>query len=773
MHRLSKRFSFLAMTLLSQAAQAERSPEPEVQPLHRSPACYTANAAKTEDADRFYLAGESDVDLANSPVTIESDYAEYYEDGRLKLEGSVEIQRPGYRARSDSARIDQQSGEAELSGDIEILSPGMEVRGKDARLDMDANRAEVHQAEFLNPDTRMRGGAETIRQVDANQVQIINGSFTTCEPDDRSWAIRASEINLDQEGGFGEAYHTRFEILDVPVLYLPWFTFPIDDRRKSGFLYPAIGSSNAGSGLFFSAPYYFNIAPQFDATYTPSSIHGRGFHSELELRHLSRVSETELGLAYIKRDDAFLDEEQRLRNPAEDGERWALSFEQELNFYAYGSPWAGSIDFSDISDEDYLEDLNQGLRIENQDHLDRRARFTYAQPFWQVDVQLQQYLNIDRDLPANEEAFQRLPEINYRAFQTVAGLELDWQSQYVYFYRDADDLTGLDKAHGSRLRHTPKLSLPWHRSWGYLKPSLLLDHTDYELRDYAPVDNHVARTIPFYELDAGLYLDRKVDYFGQSYINSLEPRAYYVYSAFEAQDDLPNFDSSIPAFNYQRLFQAHRFSGGDRVGDNNRLTLGFTSRWTDWESGLDRFVWSLGQVIHFSDREVEIDGLGASEKKDSQLATEFLYRPLENLEVGVAGLWNARDESTEEGVSRISYRAGQGGAVFNLSHRYRADELEQSDVSVILPVRQSISLLGRWRYDLTSNRSIGSILGFEYNSCCWRMQFLSQQYLTDESEIGQSFLLRFQLVGLGGFGADPDALDREIPGYKAREEFFE
>lgn len=735
-------------------------------------ACYAGQDAQTSDADDFYLAGEADVDPSKLPVTIEADYAEVYEDGRMKLEGDVVIARPGYRASSESAVLNQSTGEAQLDGNIQVRSPQLEIDGDGAQVNMNENQASIQNARFLNPQTRLRGAAEEIEQLDANQVRISQGSLTTCEPDDRSWAIRASEITLDQEGGFGEALHTRFEILDTPVLYVPWFTFPIDDRRKSGFLYPTIGSSNTGEGLFFSTPYYLNIAPEFDATITPTSINGRGLHSELELRHLSTFSETEVGFGYIERDKAFRDEERRLRDPNDSGERWGFSFEQTLDFYRYDSPWIGSIDFSDISDEDYLEDLNQGLRIENQDNLDRRARFTYAQPLWQVDIQFQQYLNIDRDLPEREEAYQRLPEVNYRSFWRHEGLELDWQSQYVYFYRDPDNLSGLDKTHGSRLRHTPRLSLPWYRSWGYVKPGLLLDHTDYALEDYTPVDNHVSRTVPFYELDAGLYLDRHVEYFGERYLNTLEPRLYYVYSQFEAQSDLPNFDSSLPGFTYQRLFQAQRFSGGDRVGDNNRATLGFTSRWTDSQTGLDRFVLSMAQVFHYADRRVSVDGLGTTKRSDSQLAGEFLYRPLPNLEVNVSGLWDQSSGDTMEGVSRLSYQQGEGGMVLNLAHRYRSKELEQSDVSAILPLNDQLSLLARWRYDLQAHRSIGSLAGIEYNSCCWRAQLLAQQYLTDESEISNSIILRFQLVGLGGFGADPNELDQQIPGYKAREEYF-
>ena len=741
---------------------------------HDKATCYTGADSDNSNAKDFYL-GRSE-ELSVDSVTIEADYAEYYEDGRLELDGDVEILRQDYRAYSDSASIDQTTNRASLVGDIQINGPSIQMRGDSAIMNMTENASSVSNAHFLNPVTRLRGSAKEIRQSDVNQVVIEDGLFTTCEPDDRSWSFKASEIILNQQEGYGTAKHTRFQILDTPVLYVPWFSFPIDDRRKTGFLYPTMGSSNTGSGFFISTPYYLNIAPQFDATLTPTYIAGRSLHTELELRHLSTITDSEVGFGYIKRDDHYLAQQLAKGFDSESGERWGMSIEQDIDFAPWSvqgeTSWYGSINYSDVSDNDYLEDLNQGLRIDNQDSLDRRGRMTFSEDNWQLDMLVQAHKHLDDTLAKNEYAYQRLPEINYQSFLYHDALALDWQSQYVYFYRDPDSLEGDDKTHGSRIRHTPKLSLPWEQSWGYLKPSVSLDHTDYFLEDYSPQDNHVSRTIPIYELDTGLYFDRDARHFGHRYRHSLEPRLYYAYTRSVNQDNIPNFDSSIPSFEFYRLFESNRFSGGDRVGDNNRLTAGFTTRWTDWDSGLDRLVVSLAQVYHNDDRVVGIDGLGASTRSDSLLATEVLYRPWPQLEFGVSGFWDARLNQTQEGLTRVSYRAKDGGPVLNVSHRYRRQELEQTDTSIIFPMTNDISVLGRWRYDLDDQRTIGSLLGMEYTSCCWRVQLLSQNYLTDESTIDNTILFRFQLMGLGGFGADEESLDDQIPGYKAREEYF-
>ena len=771
MRDLSRRAGFIALSLVSLGAAAERV---DKSPASLRPAsCYTSVEARTSDADDFFVAGEAGAGRGETMVSIEADSAVYSQDGQLQLDGDVLIEQPGYRAQSETATVDQASGQAQLSGDIRIDSPNMQIQGANARVNMSENEATVEQAKFLNPQTRLRGEAAIIRQQDEDLVVLEDGMFTTCAEEDNAWSFRASEIILGQERGYGEAYHSRFEVLDVPVLYIPYFRFPIDNRRKSGFLYPTIGSSNTGEGVFFSTPYYLNLAPEFDATITPSYIGGRGVHSEVELRHMTWFSQTELGFGYLERDDSFQQERQSLGYHDETGERWGVSFEQDYDFSSQQVSLYGRVDFSEVSDNDYLDDLNQGLRIENIDYLDRRANFFFTRSNWQLEILAQEYKNLDEDLARSDEAFLRLPEINYQAFFYHEDLELDWQTQYVYFYRDPNQLAATDRAHGSRLRHVPKVSLPWEKSWGYFKPSVSVDHTDYALNDYTPTDNHISRSVAVYELDAGLYFDRESRLFGNQYLHSLEPRVYYVRSGYKDQSDIPNFDTSLPSFSYQRLYQASRFSGADRVADNNRVTLGFTSRWTDWSTGIDRLVLSAGRVFNFDRLRVDADGLGASDEKESFWLSEVLYRPLPELELSFAGAWDARNNTTRESVSKLAYRHREGGGVLNLSHRYRDDGLEQTDVSAILPMNASVSLLARWRYDLDAERTIGSLSGLEYNSCCWRVQVLVQQYLTDESTIDNGILFRFQLVGLGGLGADQESLDEHIPGYKAREEYFQ
>lgn len=707
----------------------------------------------------------------DNTVRIEANQVNYQPDQQLELEGNVEIVRGDYRANSDRATVNQTNEQAELQGNVKLHGPDLILRGDAATMDMINEQMSVSNARFRKPSNGINGEAEQIHRPDPDTLIIKEGVFTTCEPDDRAWSFAASEIKLDQASGFGTATHTKFRILDTPVFYIPWFSFPIDDQRKTGFLYPTIGSSNTESGIFFSTPYYFNLGPQDDATLTPSYIHGRGLHTELEGRHLSSTTLSKLAVGFIEEDRHYAEQQRAILN-SENSQRWGLSFEQEINLSSLSPGWHGLLDYSAVSDNDYLDDLNQGLHIDNQNQLDRRAAMQLSQDNLRFSILVQQYKSLDDTLLPEDETFQRLPEINLQFQQRFKALQLDWQSQYVYFYRDDQQLAIDESSYGSRFRHQPTLSAPFYRSWGFLKPSVTLDHTDYLLQGYPPQDNHISRTLPVYAMDAGLFFDRPSALLNSDLAQSLEPRIHYVYTPDKHQDDIPNFDTAIPDFHYQRLFNRYRFTGGDRIGDSNRLSLSMTSRWTDPETGTDRAVFSLGQIHYYEPRRVGLTGTTPSNRSESLFASELQLRPFQGVDIAASGLWDSRENTTREGNSRVRFHSENYQSIVNLSHRYIRAELEQFDSSVIFPVTDVISIMARWRYDLQDNRSIGTLAGVEYSSCCWRVQLLGQSYLTDESEIANSILFRFQLKGIGGFGADSSSMDQQIPGYEARENYF-
>jgi len=445
--------------------------------------------------------------------------ARYEIDRELYLQGDVQVRQGSFQVTGSEARYSQSAGQVSIQGPLVSRGDGFLLAGERAEYSVDSGRFDINTATFLLHGPEMRGSAGSLSRVDDSRVEIHDGMLTTCGPQQNDWAIVASEIELDQAEGFGAAKHVRLEVLDVPVFYWPYASFPIDDRRKTGFLYPQFGSSSAGSGAFIATPYYLNLAPHYDATFTPQYIHGRGLFNEVEGRYLSGLGETTLQLGYIDNDSAYADD-----NPAESGQRWALDASTRA---AFGSGWNGYGDFSVVSDEDYLSDLNRSLEINQATHLQRKEGVHYQGQNQYFDVYLNDYQTVSDRIAQADRPYAQLPNVVYAGTAKAGVFEAELESQYTWFYRDNDTLTGLDKANGQRFRARPELALPMRALWGFSRPSVSLDYTRYELEDYSAGTNGFDRTVPVVEWDNGLYFDRQASLFDVPYNQTLEPRLYY------------------------------------------------------------------------------------------------------------------------------------------------------------------------------------------------------------------------------------------------------
>ena len=700
------------------------------------------------------FAGGSD---AEQPLEASGLNARYEIDRELFLQGDVRIRQGGFQVTGSEARYSQQQGAVSVQGPLVSRGDGFLLTGENANYDVDTGRLDINTATFLLHGPEMRGRAGRLARISEEQVVIEDGFLTTCGPKQNDWAIVASDIQLDRAEGFGTAKHVRLEILDVPVFYWPWASFPIDDRRKSGFLYPQFGSSTAGSGGFLALPYYLNLAPHYDATLTPQYMNGRGLFNEAEGRYLSSLGETTLQLGYIGSDSEFAAE-----NPGESGERWALDATTRAVF---GGGWSGYGDFSVVSDEDYFSDLNRNLEINQATHLQRKGGVTYRSDQQYFDAYLNDYQTISESIANEDKPYAQLPEIIY-AGQAGAGiLEANLESQYTVFYRDNEGLTGLDQANGQRFRARPELALPLRALWGFSRPSVSVDYTRYDLDDYDLGDGAFDRTVPVAEWDNGLYFDRQGSLFDVPYNQTLEPRLYYVWANADAdQNDIPDFDTDLQTFRFDQLFQPDRFTGGDRVGDANQLTVALTSRFNDLLTGAERARFSIGQVQYFDDREVTLFGEGGGTRSRSPLAGEVVLNPLDTLEIRSSGLWDPDTGDTEEGRSQLTFHSSDYRYLASLGHTYSRDELEQSDIATVFPVTDRVSLIGRWVYDSSLDRTVGSLAGLEYNNCCWSIQVVHQNYLTYDRELQGRILFQIQLKGLGGSGGASSSISEAIYG---------
>lgn len=707
-------------------------------------------------------AGELAAGNGQAPLQASGLNARYELDNELFLRGDVRLEQSGFRVTGSEARYDQATGAVAIEGPLTSRGDGFLLTGERADYDVNSGQVDINTATFLLHGPEMRGSATQLSRTAEDQVRIRGGSLTTCAPNKNDWSIVASDIHLDQGEGVGTAKHVRLEISDIPVFYWPYASFPIDDRRKTGFLYPSFGTSNAGSGAFLSVPYYLNLAPHYDATLTPQYIHGRGLFTEVEGRYLSSLGESVLQVGYAGNDSEFSSE-----YPAEDGERWGLDFSTQA---ALGHGWNGYGDYSAVSDDDYLSDLNRSLEINSATHLRRRGGVRYRDSSQYFETYLNGYQTISDLIDDEDIPYSQLPEILYGATLDAGPAEVSLESQYTYFYRDNDDLTGLDQANGQRFRAIPELALPMRALWGYIRPSVSVDYTRYELEDYTSTDPGFDRTVPVAEWDSGLYFDRQTSLFDIPYNQSLEPRLYYAWADADAdQSYIPDFDSALRSYSFDRLFERNRFSGGDRVGDSNQLTVALTSRFNDLLTGTERARFSIGQVYYYDDREVTLDDEGASDASDSALAGEMVLRPVDGLEVRTTGLWEPDTNKTQEGRSQLIFHSDDYRYLASLGHTYERGEFEQSDIGGVFPVTDRVSLIGRWVYDSELDRTVGSLAGLEYNNCCWSVQLVHQNYLTDDEQLESRMLFQIQLKGLGGSGGSSSQISEAIYGFDERE----
>jgi LPS-assembly protein len=706
-------------------------------------------------------------------------------DGQVvTLTGEVALSQGNRRLQADSASLNRDTHEVTVTGNIEVREPDLLLTAQTALLNTETNLGHFESARFLQHSDGIRGNAELIQRSTAGTLDLVQGSITQCTPDDEVWAIHASSIHLDNDEGWGSAKHARLTIKDMPVFYSPYLTFPIDERRKSGFLWPTLGSGDS-NGFEFSAPYYLNLAPNYDATLAPRYIEKRGTMTELELRQLSRYGEWVLAGAQLK-DDKFRETDSPLVEdedipPRED--RWVGSVDHSGNILGIST----RIDYSKVSDNDYFRDLStDSLDIKRTTHLNQLAELGFRNAAWQARLAAQDYQTIDELL---NEQYQLLPRFSVEHNLNGNNFEPEWLmlAEFTDFQHEQAIDEGGAFVTGQRAFTEVGASYPMRWAAGFFIPSAKVRSVSYDLDAYQPGDDDSpSASAPLASLDMGLVFERPSQFGGNGYIQTLEPRLYYLYSDQDQQQGNPVFDSRELNFSYSQLFRDTRFSGHDRLDDANQTAIGITSRFIDDTDGREVLSLNLGQIFYFEDREVQLAAITpADNRSNSAIASEIQYQPSEQLWLTQILLWDSRQDKLQEGGVGFHYQA-DNRSLYNLGYRFRREgasnlgntlrDLSQVDSSLVLPLSERWGLFGRYRYDIEQNSALDQMAGIEYQDCCWMLRLLYQQGVEEEYldntgtlvvEQDYAFILEFQLKGLGSLGAKArNILEENILGYE-------
>lgn len=735
-------------------------------------------------------AGTTQIDGADVTFT---------DDGNAQLQGNLEIRRQDGVINADRGNYDNATDTFTLQDNIRIRQPGLLLTGTSASVNQSTGASELQNASYVMHDIAARGTAAIIVYTDANGVVTIdNGVYTRCEPGNNAWEVAGSAIRLDQESGRGSARNVTLRVKDVPVFYLPYISFPINDERATGFLAPVLGSTRDG-GLDIATPYYLNLAPNYDATLTPRIQTERGIMLGTELRHLGTNSQQILDVQYLPDDDlynAFTAGQANSDSPPT-ADRWLLNYDF---LGRLGPRWSAGVDYAAVSDIDYFQDLgNNGLINTTQSFLYRDARVQYQDPYWKMTAAVQAFQIIDPTVAPGNIPYRSLPRINLVGSNYLdSGLEYGIDSEFVYFDRDINpqrlNQTQIDAGAlvtGSRLSMIPYLSLPWSNASAFVTPTVKYKYATWNLQDQrAGTSASPDRGVFTGSVDSGLIFERDTQLFGNAWRQTLEPRLFYLYSEYEDQSLLPVFDSSELTFGFNQLFRDDRFSGRDRVGDTNQMTAAVTSRIFDAQ-GQEKARISVGQIQYFSDRRVTLfDNLpGQDERKSgSAIASELSYQLAENWRATSYMEWDTSSNEMQVGNFQIQYQSDINH-IINVGYRYRDDTahiaglgydrtINQTDVSGVWPVNPQWSLIGRWNYDHANKRNLETIAGLEYDNCCYTVRLIAREWIDnnalfygDVDDSNSGVFIQFELKGLGSVlgGNVGGILNNGIIGYRERE----
>ncbi|MEH6504592.1 MAG: LPS assembly protein LptD [Cycloclasticus sp.] len=693
----------------------------------------------------------------NASVDIQADYSELTGRNDAKFTGDVSVTRADQLITADQVSFQNKEGIASASGDVFYQEKGFALHSDQAQLQLKQDTGQFSNNQFILENTHARGTTQTTNLINRDITQSTNISYTTCAPNDTDWQLRAKTLELNNLTGRGTARNVWVEVFDTPVLYTPYISFPIDDRRQSGVLTPTFGHSDT-TGVDISVPYYWNIGPNYDATLTPRVMTDRGLMLGGEFRYLTNNSEGQVAAEIL--DDT---DKNDLRG------QFSLQ-----NTTIFNSRLSANIDLNYQSDDDYLEDFGNNLSIASDRYLISNADLTYQADDWNLLARVDNYELIDNRLTNPEKPYRRLPQVlfNLHEMNAFGIAKVDMRNEFVHFDR-SDDTTA------QRIDLHPGISIPFRTASSFVTPRLSLRHTDYRLSNQSMgVDRDQSRTLPILSVDSGLFFERDLELAG-GMIQTLEPRAYYLYVPHENQDEFPLFDTSTYDFSFNQLFRENRFSGADRVADANQLTLAVTSRFIEPDSGNERLRASVGTVVYFDDLDVGLTPSSAPITKDtSDLIAEVSAKINNNWSARSALQYDPHAGKTQKSTLGIHYR-DTDERIFNATYRSRLeaessiDDIEQTDLSFKWPLSKTWSTVGRWNYSLQQNLSLESFIGLEKDTCCWRFRVIARRYVNDafDEKPKEGLFFQFELKGLTSFGKKLDSfLEEGVLGYQVPEQ---
>ncbi|MEZ9199673.1 LPS assembly protein LptD [Shewanella sp. 10N.286.54.B9] len=721
---------------------------------------------------------DSPADLQRISIISDSSTAQMGK--QAQFSGDVSFSQGGRNISADEAILDQEAEELAANGNLVFQDEQFTVTADSLVAKMRSNSATLLGAQYWLHGQQIHGDANKLEITKENNLLLSKTNFTTCPPDSPSWLLEADKIKIDSTEEWGEIWDAKLKIGGVPIMYIPYMTIPVSDKRKSGFLFPSFSTSTT-NGVEFAVPYYWNIAPEFDLTFTPNYMSARGLYTKTEFRYLAgEKQQGQLNFEFLPDDDKLANSPNRYLY------HWEHSGAIDKN-------WRVLANYTDVSDNNYFNDLNSDVQRATDNQLTRIGEISYFEENWDISGRVQDI----KVLGEEEKPYQVMPQFtfNYRAPEYWNGFDINLMSEVTNFsHQDSEYSTA------TRVHVEPSISYPIHGPAGSLTSEVKLLQTNYWQDDNSnlansTLDDTVNRTLPQVRIHGQINFERFTDYFNTNYRQTLEPQFQYLYVGYEDQSNIGIYDTAQLQEDYNGLFRERRFSGLDRIADANQFTLGLTTKLFD-EQNKEIFKFSLGQIIYLEDSRVGINDVNGSadtfvqeNTSNSALAAELSTQLYADWFLSGSIQYDAKESENKKSELTVDYRPGKN-KLLQASYRYVPDllntntnesvDIKQMGFRGAWPINDNLYLVGNWYYDLNESRSVETYTGFQYESCCWAVR-LSYHYriktnyvdednpVNDTRELFESGVyLNFVIKGLGGSGplGVSDMLDDGLFNYR-------
>ena len=653
----------------------------------------------------------------------------------MEAEGNAVIIRGIQEIKGNYLFYDQINDEVTGRENVSIKKPGVFIQGNTFKYSPSHETGEISEAKYALTESGARGEATKLIFKGPSRQTATNATYTSCDVSQEDVYLKTSRLNIYQDKEYGTAKNATVWFKGAPILYTPYLSFPLTDKRKTGLLTPSYGQS-VQNGFEVTLPMYLNIAPNLDSTVAVRSMSERGNLLTTQSRYLGESFSGKFTYDRIGDDKKFT------REPGQDESRSYYAFSHRQRF---GSNLSGYVNLQGISDDTYFKDLSQDLAKTSLVHLPREIGLKASGPDWHGSARVRHYQTLNFAAPP----VQIDPQINLNLTPTLG---------YSFESESAFQISDFDKSNQRGALRTilyPGIRYVYENDFLTLSPKIGLHYTNYDLDTGVTED----RTLPIYSLSASLAFERDLSIGSVDLIQTLVPQIFYVHVPFEDQSDLPLFDSGLSSFSLSQIFSENIFSGGDRINDADQLTVGVSSQFLDAESGVERFKVTAAQRFHFDEELVVINPTDAPRTGNrSDILLGGNGRINESWRANTLLQYSGVLDEVISHDHRLQYKPQQGKVV-SFAYRYTRDAHEQFDISGQWPIKGNWGAAGRWNYAKDSGKLIEGVLGLEYKAGCWAFRMVANRFLTGQDSVGDnlyatSFFVQLELRDITRIGSN-------------------